>query len=56
MWYGLSFAEALVLGVFIGASLTALLVAWLVVHLTRGWDHPLSEEEIKEHLGEVWHP
>ncbi len=46
--------EALLCGIGIGLVLAALIAGWIWVHLTRGWDHPLTEEEIKERVGAVW--
>ena len=39
-----------------GLSVVGLVYAAGWVHGTHGWDRTLTDEEIRQHVGEVWQP
>lgn len=42
------------IGVAMGFLAATVIVGLLWIHLTQGNDHPLTEEEIKQRVGEYW--
>ena len=44
----------LFIGVAIGMALSAGIAGLVWIHLTKGDDHPLTREEVKQRVGEAW--
>ena len=46
--------DILLIGVGLGLVIAAAIAGWVWITLTKGDDHPLTEDEIRQRVGETW--
>lgn len=50
----MSHAMSFIIGIVIGVNVAAALAGWVWFFKTKGFDHKLTEEEVKKYVSENW--